>query len=117
LLNAGLFPRLRENLHVPVMIRLAHGAALSLRDQVWQALIDQGWSVPIPQGNFVWLETGDATERAAEVLGSHGIVARALGSDGIRVSIGEAQSVDKLLKASAEVVRDLPSTVSGAQLD
>lgn len=88
-----------------------------LRDQVWQALIDQGWSVPKPQGNFVWLETGDATERAAEVLASHGIVARALGSDGIRVSIGEAQSVDKLLKASAEVVRDLPSTVSGAQLD
>lgn len=38
LLNAGLFPRLRENLHVPVMIRLAHGAALPLRDQVWQAL-------------------------------------------------------------------------------
>ncbi|WP_242684318.1 hypothetical protein [Paraburkholderia hospita] len=32
LLNAGLFPRLRENLHVPVMIRLAHGAALPLRD-------------------------------------------------------------------------------------
>ncbi|WP_224099486.1 WD40 repeat domain-containing protein [Paraburkholderia caribensis] len=38
LLNAGLFPRLRENLHLPVMIRLAHGAALPLRDQVWQAL-------------------------------------------------------------------------------
>ncbi|WP_349899157.1 histidinol-phosphate transaminase [Parafrigoribacterium soli] len=88
-----------------------------LRDQIWQALIDQGWNVPKPQGNFVWLETGEATARVAEVFAAHGIVARPLGSDGIRVSIGEPQSVDKLLKASAEVVRDLPSTVSGARLD
>ena len=38
LLGAGLFPRLREDLHLPVLIRLAHGAALSLREQVWHAL-------------------------------------------------------------------------------
>ena len=88
-----------------------------LRELTWQSLIDQGWSVPKPQGNFVWLQTGEATEHAAEVFAAHGIVGRPLGSDGIRISIGESQSVDKLLKASAEVVRDLPSTVSGARLD
>jgi len=88
-----------------------------LRESVWQHLIDQGWRVPRPQGNFVWLETGEATAQAAEVFAAHGIVVRPLGSDGIRISIGEPESVDKLLKASAEVVHDLPRTVLEARLD
>lgn len=88
-----------------------------LRDQIWLSLLDQGWSVPKPQGNFVWLETGEHTERAAEVFARHGLVVRALGTDGIRISIGEFQSVDKLLKASEEVVRSLPSAVRNPGLD
>jgi histidinol-phosphate aminotransferase len=88
-----------------------------LRDEVWRALVEQGWTVPRPQGNFIWLATGAFTERAAEILAEHGIVARPLGDDGIRVSIGEAQSVEKLLKASAEVVRNLPTSTVGARLD
>jgi histidinol-phosphate aminotransferase len=89
----------------------------TLRELIWQSLIDQGWRVPKPQGNFVWLETGERTEQAAEVFAAYGIVGRPLGSDGIRISIGEAQSVDKLLRASAEVVRDLPSAARDARLD
>lgn len=77
-----------------------------LRDQVWQALLDQGWDVPRAHGNFVWLPTRDATADAAQTFLDHGIVVRALG-DGVRVSIGESGSVDKLLKASAEVVGKL----------
>lgn len=38
LLSAGLFPRLREDLHLPVLIRLAHGADVPLREQIWQAM-------------------------------------------------------------------------------
>jgi WD40 repeat protein len=38
LLGAGLFPRLREDLHLPVLIRLAHGAEVPLREQIWQAV-------------------------------------------------------------------------------
>ncbi|MCU1514746.1 MAG: aminotransferase [Microbacteriaceae bacterium] len=83
-----------------------------LRDQVWQSLLAQGWAVPKPYGNFVWLETGDQTERAAEVFAAHGIVTRPFHPEGIRISIGEAQSVDSLLMASAEVVRFLPETSS-----
>ncbi|MEP6479219.1 MAG: histidinol-phosphate transaminase [Rhodoglobus sp.] len=75
----------------------------ALRDSVWAALVDQGWMVPKPQGNFVWLPTGELTEWAAGVFAANGIVVRALG-EGLRVSIGEASSVDKLLTASAEVV-------------
>jgi histidinol-phosphate aminotransferase len=77
-----------------------------LRDSVWQALLDQSWDVPRAHGNFVWLPTGDQTAQAADVLADYGIIARPLG-EGIRVSIGESASVDKLLQATAEVVRNL----------
>ena len=96
------------------IVSLAHDAELLervsriavLRDQVWQSLVDQGWDTPRPYGNFVWLPTGESTAAAAEVFAGHGIITRALG-EGIRVSIGESSSVDKLLTASAEVVRNL----------
>jgi histidinol-phosphate aminotransferase len=85
------------------------GRIAVLRDQVWQSLVDQGWPVPQPHGNFVWLTTGDQTQRAAEVFAEHGIIARALG-EGLRVTIGESGSVDKLLRAAAEVIRNLRTT-------
>jgi histidinol-phosphate aminotransferase len=96
---------------------LARVAALSaLRDRVWRELLDQGWRVPTPQGNFVWLETGDHTETAAATFLRHGIVVRALG-EGLRVSIGEPESVEKLLAAAAEVVGTLPTQGHPSGLD
>jgi histidinol-phosphate aminotransferase len=77
-----------------------------LRDEVWRALDEQGWDTPRPHGNFVWLPTGKHTVTAAEVFLDHGIVTRPLG-DGLRISIGEADSVDKLLRAAAEVIQYL----------
>jgi histidinol-phosphate aminotransferase len=85
------------------------GRIAVLRDEVWQSLVDQGWDVPKPNGNFVWLTTGASTAEAHDVFASHGIIARALG-DGLRITIGEAGSVDKLLRASAEVIRNLRTT-------
>jgi histidinol-phosphate aminotransferase len=82
------------------------GRIAALRDEVWHSLVDQGWDVPRPNGNFVWLTTGDATAEAHEVFARHGIITRALG-EGLRITIGEAGSVDKLLRAAAEVIRTL----------
>jgi histidinol-phosphate aminotransferase len=82
------------------------GRIAVLRDQVWHSLVDQGWQVPRPHGNFVWLSTGQATTEAAEVFADHGVIVRPLG-DGLRVTIGEAGSVDKLLRAASEVMRNL----------
>lgn len=83
------------------------GRIITLRDQVRQALLDQGWQVPRAQGNFVWLPTGEHTAHAAEVFGRYGIVVRAFAPEGLRISIGESASVDKLLGAAQEVVRSL----------
>lgn len=89
----------------------------ALRDEVWEALGELGWNVPRSQGNFVWFATGEHTAAAAEIFLAHGIVARALGNDGLRVSIGEPESVGRLLSAAAEVVRTLPTGRPSTGLD
>ncbi|WP_307807410.1 histidinol-phosphate transaminase [Naasia sp. SYSU D00948] len=78
------------------------------REAVAAGLAAAGLAVPRSQGNFVWLPLGDATAEAADLLHEAGISARAFPPEGIRVSIGEAESVDKLLTAASEIVRILP---------
>ncbi len=84
----------------------------ALRD----GLVAQGWRIPEPQGNFVWLITGEATAAAADVLETHGIVARVFAPEGIRISVGEAESVEKVLAATAEVVESLREDVGSSGL-
>ncbi|MBF4461300.1 MULTISPECIES: histidinol-phosphate transaminase [unclassified Rathayibacter] len=79
-----------------------------LRDRLWQALQDQGWTIPRSEANFLWFDTREQTEWAAGVFERAGVVVRAFPPEGIRVSVGEAGSVDKLLTAAAEIVESLP---------
>ncbi|PPF79728.1 aminotransferase [Subtercola sp. Z020] len=85
--------------------RVAHIARL--RATIWAGLTEQGWSVPDPQGNFVWLSTGEHTEAAAEILLRNGIMARPFPPEGIRISIGETESVEKLLASTQDIVESL----------
>ncbi|MCD2440908.1 histidinol-phosphate transaminase [Agromyces sp. SYSU K20354] len=81
------------------------------RDRVRAALIAQGWPIPQAQGNFVWLPTGDATSAVAERLFDAGLVTRAFPPEGIRVSVGEEESVEILLRILGELV---PASQEGA---
>ncbi|MCL3861658.1 histidinol-phosphate transaminase [Actinotalea sp. K2] len=57
----------------------------------------QGWSVPESQANFVWLATGDRTaERAAEAARA-GLLVRPFAGEGLRISVGEEESVERVL--------------------
>ncbi|WP_350348398.1 histidinol-phosphate transaminase [Agromyces sp. G08B096] len=69
------------------------------RDRLVAALRADGWPVPAAQGNFVWLPTGEATDQVAEALWNAGVVARPFAGDGIRVSVGEPDSLDTLVAA------------------
>ena len=89
---------------------------ISRRDRVRAGLLEQGWALPEPQGNFVWLPTGEQTALAAELFERHGIVARVFAPDGIRITIGEEESVERLLQAAAEVVTTLSSGAENAGL-
>jgi histidinol-phosphate aminotransferase len=74
------------------------------RDRVWTGLVEQGWKIPRPHGNFVWLPTGDNTDAAAAILEADGIIARVFVDEGIRVTVGEEESVPKLLASTARIV-------------
>jgi histidinol-phosphate aminotransferase len=84
------------------------------RDRVWRALVDQGWRVPRPWGNFVWLATGAATEEAAAVFARNGITARAFALEGLRVTVAEQESVENLLGSAREIVETLSPAVPAA---
>jgi histidinol-phosphate aminotransferase len=86
------------------------------RTRLRDGLVAQGWRIPEPQGNFVWLVTGEATVAAAELLEKHGIVARVFAPEGIRISVGESESVEKVLLATAEVVETLREDVGNGGL-
>lgn len=87
------------------------------RDRISDGLRALGIPVPISQGNFVWLPFGDDTVEAAGMLESAGIAARVFPGEGIRLSIGEAESVDAVLTIAEEIVDKLPKTAQGPSVD
>ncbi|WP_233265581.1 histidinol-phosphate transaminase [Leifsonia sp. AG29] len=86
------------------------------RDRLRDALIEQGWNVPQAQGNFVWLATGEQTEAANDAFFDAGLTVRAFPPEGIRISVGEEESVEKLLAVAGDVVRNLPNGHPGKRL-
>lgn len=82
------------------------------RDDIVASVRGQGWPTPPSQANFFWLPTGQDTAAANDILLAHGIVARALLPDGIRVSIGEAESAERIFAATAEIAQKMPRVLS-----
>ena len=77
------------------------------RDALYDGLVAQGWAVPRSFANFLWLPLGDETAAAAEELLEAGLVARAFSGSGIRISIGEEESVPRLLAAAQKIIDSL----------
>ncbi|MGK9148524.1 histidinol-phosphate transaminase [Plantibacter flavus] len=90
-------------------VRVRVGVITERRDALATALREQGWFIPEAQGNFLWFGLGEHTEAANEVFVAHGIVGRVFAGDGVRVSIGEPESVEPLLAAAAEIITSLPA--------
>jgi histidinol-phosphate aminotransferase len=86
------------------------------RDRLVAGLRDAGWHVPDAQGNFVWLPVGDAAVSVAAEFEEAGLIVRPFAGDGIRVSVGEQESVDKILGIAASIVRKLPEGALGRAL-
>ena len=85
------------------------------RDRVVAGLREAGWRVPDAQGNFVWLPAHDETLAAAEAFDEGGLIVRPFVGDGIRISIGEEESVGKVLSIAAAVARALPAGHRGVE--
>ena len=83
------------------------------RDRLAAGLREAGWNVPVAQGNFVWLPAGDETLAIAEAFDAAGLIVRPFAGDGIRISVGEEDSVEKVLRIAESVVESLPEGHAG----
>ena len=67
------------------------------RDRLVAGIADAGWSVPEPQGNFVWFDLAQTDEFAA-AAGEAGLAVRPFAGEGVRVSVGEPEASDRLVE-------------------
>jgi histidinol-phosphate aminotransferase len=72
------------------------------RTRVLAALRGQGWDIPDAQGNFVWFPLGGGTVDFAAACAEAGVSVRPFPGDGARVSIGEVEANDLLLKVAGD---------------
>ena len=75
--------------------------------RVVDALRSTGWSIPDPQGNFVWLPVTDLAADLGVALERNGVVARAFPDVGVRVTIADAPSNDRFIAALEAAATDL----------
>jgi len=73
------------------------------RARVLAAMREQGWKPVDSLGNFIWLRTGEHTPAVDEALRAGGVIARAYGVDGLRVTIGDPAMNDTFLAALATI--------------
>ncbi len=73
------------------------------RDELAARLRETGWDVPEAQGNFVWLPAGDRALEVAEAFEAAGLIVRPFAGDGVRISIGEAESLGHIVRVAASV--------------
>lgn len=73
------------------------------RTRLAEGLRAQGWDVPDTQANFVWLPTGDATDAAAAAFDAAELMVRPFSGDGIRISVGEEESIEKVLQVAGSL--------------
>lgn len=71
------------------------------RERVREALIAQGWTVPVTEANFVWLRLGERTVDFAEACAAEGVAVRPFAGEGARVSVGTPEANDTFLAVAA----------------
>ncbi|MDH2388250.1 histidinol-phosphate transaminase [Streptomyces sp. HNM0663] len=76
------------------------GSLVAERVRVRDGLVEQGWTVPETQANFVWLRLGDRTVDFAAACEKAGVVIRPFAGEGVRVTIGEHEANDVFLKTA-----------------
>lgn len=73
------------------------------RDVLVERLRAAGWDVPDAQGNFVWLPAGERTAEVAAAFDGAGLIVRPFAGDGVRISVGEEDSIDRVVEVASAV--------------
>ncbi|MFF4405124.1 histidinol-phosphate transaminase [Streptomyces sp. NPDC001262] len=82
-------------------------ALVEERARVAAALAAQGWTLPESQANFVWLRLGDRAAEFAAACDAAGVAVRPFQGDGVRVTIGETEANDIVLRVAEEFRKQL----------
>ncbi|MGW1196436.1 histidinol-phosphate transaminase [Streptomyces sp. NPDC002536] len=82
-------------------------ALVEERVRVAAALAAQGWTLPESQANFVWLRLGDRAADFAAACDAAGVAVRPFQGDGVRVTIGETEANDIVLRVAEEFRKQL----------
>jgi histidinol-phosphate aminotransferase len=83
------------------------GSLVAERTRVYDGLVEQGWTVPETQANFVWLRLGDRTVDFAAACEKAGVVVRPFAGEGVRVTIGENEANDIFLHTAEAFRKEL----------
>lgn len=86
--------------HVDDVMERARAIATA-RDNFAHALRTQGWDVPEAQANFVWLALQDLSTVFEDACVEQSLAVRNL-TDGVRISIGPAEAMDRMLKVTQQ---------------
>ncbi|HWS50627.1 MAG TPA: histidinol-phosphate transaminase [Microbacterium sp.] len=71
------------------------------RARLAEGLRAHGWDIPDAQGNFVWLPAGERTDEVAAAFAAADLIVRPFAGDGIRISVGEEESVARVIEVAA----------------
>jgi histidinol-phosphate aminotransferase len=82
-------------------------ALVAERGRVHDGLVAQGWTVPVSQANFVWLRLGDRAADFAAVCERAGVTIRAFPGEGVRITVGETDANDLLLRTAEKFRKEL----------
>ncbi|MEU7430472.1 histidinol-phosphate transaminase [Streptomyces sioyaensis] len=72
------------------------------RGRLVEGLRHQGWDVAPSAANFCWLPLGSRSPAFAAAAARQGILVRAVGEEGVRITVGEPQATDALLRFAAQ---------------
>ncbi|MEV0368721.1 histidinol-phosphate transaminase [Streptomyces sp. NPDC050636] len=71
------------------------------RERLREALLEAGHEVAYSQANFLWLPLGESSARFGEHCANNGVMVRAFGNDGVRVTVGLPEENAAFLRAAA----------------
>jgi histidinol-phosphate aminotransferase len=77
------------------------------RARVVEALTAQGGTLPPTQANFVWLRLGERTLDFAAACERAGVTVRPFAGEGVRITVGETEANDLLLRTAEEFRKEL----------
>lgn len=76
------------------------------RERLIAGLREQGYTVPDSQANYVWLPLGEAAQSLAVAFAQEGTLVRCFQGEGVRISVGEEDSIDEVLRITAAYRED-----------